>query len=90
MTKYDLGCGDQKVGDGAAPTSLFPCRFAENCISAGQRRRLDICLALGRHVRLLEESLGTALLLRTTRNVMLSAGRHGAALMRRAPDRQGG
>jgi DNA-binding transcriptional LysR family regulator len=28
--------------------------------------------ALGRHVRLLEESLGSRLLLRTTRNVMLS------------------
>ena len=36
-------------------------------------RRLDMLpSALGRHVRLLEESLGTALLLRTTRNVMLS------------------
>jgi DNA-binding transcriptional LysR family regulator len=36
-------------------------------------RRLDMLpSALGRHVRLLEESLGTQLLLRTTRSVMLS------------------
>jgi len=43
-------------------------------------RRLDMLpSALGRHVRLLEESLGTALLLRTTRNVMLS--QDGTALL---------
>ena len=43
-------------------------------------RRLDMLpSALGRHVRLLEESLGTQLLLRTTRNVMLS--QDGAALL---------
>lgn len=42
-------------------------------------RRLDILpSALGRHIRLLEESLGTQLLLRTTRNVSLS--QDGAAL----------
>ena len=36
-------------------------------------RRLDMLpSALGRHIRLLEESLGTQLLLRTTRNVTLS------------------
>jgi DNA-binding transcriptional LysR family regulator len=43
-------------------------------------RRLDMLpSALGRHVRLLEESLGTQLLLRTTRNVSLS--QDGAALI---------
>jgi DNA-binding transcriptional LysR family regulator len=43
-------------------------------------RRLDMLpSALGRHVRLLEESLGTQLLLRTTRNVMLS--QDGATLL---------
>jgi DNA-binding transcriptional LysR family regulator len=43
-------------------------------------RRLDMLpSALGRHVRLLEESLGTQLLLRTTRNVALS--QDGAALI---------
>jgi DNA-binding transcriptional LysR family regulator len=37
-------------------------------------RRLEMLpSALGRHIRLLEESLGTRLLLRTTRNVTLSA-----------------
>jgi len=46
-------------------------------------RRLDMLpSALGRHVRLLEESLGTQLLLRTTRNVMLS--QDGAALLEEA------
>ena len=36
-------------------------------------RRLDLLpSALGRHIRLLEQSLGTQLLLRTTRNVTLS------------------
>jgi len=43
-------------------------------------RRLDIQpSALGRHIRLLEESLGAPLLLRTTRHVMLS--QDGAALL---------
>jgi DNA-binding transcriptional LysR family regulator len=43
-------------------------------------RRLDMLpSALGRHIRLLEESLGTQLLLRTTRNVALS--QDGAALL---------
>ncbi len=43
-------------------------------------RRLDMLpSALGRHVRLLEEELGTQLLLRTTRNVALSGD--GAALL---------
>src|SRR6476659_439163 len=43
-------------------------------------RRLDMLpSALGRQVRLLEESLGTQLLLRTTRNVMLS--QDGATLL---------
>lgn len=46
-------------------------------------RRLDMLpSALGRHVRLLEESLGTQLLLRTTRNVMLS--QDGAVLLAEA------
>ncbi len=43
-------------------------------------RRLDMLpSALGRHIRLLEESLGTRLLFRTTRNVALS--QDGAALL---------
>jgi DNA-binding transcriptional LysR family regulator len=43
-------------------------------------RRLDMLpSALGRHIRLLEDELGTRLLLRTTRNVALSAD--GAALI---------
>jgi DNA-binding transcriptional LysR family regulator len=43
-------------------------------------RRLDMLpSALGRHIRLLEEELGTQLLLRTTRNVALS--QDGAALV---------
>jgi DNA-binding transcriptional LysR family regulator len=43
-------------------------------------RRLDMLpSALGRHIRILEESLGTQLLMRTTRNVTLSAD--GAALL---------
>jgi DNA-binding transcriptional LysR family regulator len=43
-------------------------------------QRLDMLpSALGRHIRLLEESLGTQLLLRTTRNVALS--QDGAALL---------
>jgi len=43
-------------------------------------RRLDMLpSALGRHIRLLEEELGTQLLLRTTRNVTLSGD--GAALL---------
>ena len=42
-------------------------------------RRLDMLpSALGRHIRLLEDSLGTQLLLSTTRNVTL-LGRHGAS-----------
>lgn len=43
-------------------------------------RRLDMLpSALGRHIRLLEESLGTRLLLRTTRSVHLS--QDGAAFL---------
>jgi Transcriptional regulator len=39
--------------------------------------------ALGRHIRLLEEDLGTRLLARTTRNVALTGD--GAALLDEAP-----
>jgi hypothetical protein len=65
-------CGRKWGGYGTAPTSLLVA-VAEELHFGRAARRLDMLpSALGRPIRLLEESLGTPLLLRTTRNVTLS------------------